>query len=34
MEIEDVIGSQCRRDWEHTDAAAAGTVRVAAIGLG
>jgi predicted dehydrogenase len=34
MEIDDVIGSQCRRDWERTDAATAATVRVAVIGLG
>jgi len=34
MEIDDLIGSQCRRDWERTEAAAAPAVRVAAIGLG
>jgi len=34
MEIDNLIGSQCRRDWERTDATAAETVRVAAIGLG
>ncbi len=34
MDVEDLIGSQCRRDWERTDADAASTVRVAAIGLG
>ncbi|MEF8780480.1 MAG: D-xylose 1-dehydrogenase Gfo6 [Haloferacaceae archaeon] len=34
MELEHLIGSQCRRDWERTDPAAASTVRVAAIGLG
>jgi xylose dehydrogenase (NAD/NADP) len=34
MNVEDIIGEQCRRDWERTDPATASTVRVAAIGLG
>jgi len=34
MEIETLVGSQCRRDWERTDPADTSTVRVAAVGLG
>ena len=34
MDIERLIGSQCRRDWERTDPDDVATVRVAAVGLG